>query len=87
MEDPKEEMESVASSPATTGVYTKALAMVGITTGYIFGPIILFGGVGYFISQALDNRIPMFLALLLSFGVSNWLIFKHTHTVIKKLSL
>lgn len=80
-EDPKE-MKSVAFSPLATG-----LSMVGITTGYIFGPLILFGGIGWYLSEKFNNRLILFGALFVSFMVGNILIFKMTPAVLKKLNL
>lgn len=61
------------------------LAMVGITTGYIFGPMILFGGIGWWLHQRYDNVFILLIAFFIALVTSNFLIFKRTGSALKKL--
>ncbi|PIW37148.1 MAG: hypothetical protein COW24_01660 [Candidatus Kerfeldbacteria bacterium CG15_BIG_FIL_POST_REV_8_21_14_020_45_12] len=67
-------------SAGNTGknVYGRALALVGITTGYIFGPMVLFGGIGWLLGKMFDSRVIVVVSFLLALVVSNVLIFRNT---------
>ncbi len=63
----------------------KALAVVGITTGYIFGPMVLFGGIGWLASSRFENKLFLIGGFLIALVVSNILIFRTTEKVLKKM--
>lgn len=65
--------------------YLKSLAVVGIVTGFIFGPMLVIGGLGYWLGQQFDTIIFPIVFLLIALVVSNILIFKRTQTITEKL--
>lgn len=63
----------------------QALRLVGFTTGYIFGPMIIFGAVGWWLSQRFNSLIYLFVALFIALIVSNILIFKSAAQFSKRI--
>lgn len=80
MDIPEQKNANTGGSP-----YIKALSVVGITTGFIFGPMALFGGIGWWLTKQYNNNLFVIIAVLLALVVSNILIFRTTETVLKKI--
>lgn len=64
----------------------QALAIVGITSGYIIGPMAILGGIGWWLTNRYDSKLFILGFILLALVVSNLLIFRNTEKVLKKLS-
>ncbi len=69
------------------GFRSLALATFYYTGGAILGPLLFFGGAGYFLDQA-SGTAPRYLllGLLLAFFVSNVLLFKKVAKMNKMMS-
>lgn len=70
-----------------SSAYLKALAVMGITTGYIFGPMILILLPAWWLSQRYHATWIAIVGALIALVISNVLIFRNTDRVLKKLSL
>ncbi len=83
-EHPQE--EKVPTLVKNTSKAVRALSLIGITSGYIFGPMILLGGIGWWIGERIDSRIPVFVGLAIALITSNVLLFmnieRHVKTVL-----
>lgn len=60
----------------------KGLALAGMVSSYIMGPLILFGGIGWYLTQHFGNRAFVIGGVGLAFIVSNILIIKNTTKII-----
>ena len=82
----RQQQEKVPTLGKNTSRAVRALSLVGITSGYIFGPMFLFGGIGWWISSRMDSRLPLFIGLAVALIVSNVLLFmnieRHVKTVL-----
>lgn len=68
-----------------SSVYLKALALMGITTSYIFVPMVVITGGGWWLSQRFEQQWIVFVAAFISLIISNLLIFKNTEKVLKRI--
>jgi len=65
----------------------RGLSIASAISGYIIGPLILFGAVGYGIDIVLQSgKKALVISLVLSFIVSNVLILKNASKIMSKLS-
>lgn len=78
--------EETGVRPNRENPYLKGLVVVGITSSYIFGPMLVIGGIGYWLTQRYDNKLFVFGALLIALVVSNILIFKNTNSIVRRIS-
>jgi len=63
-----------------------AYGMMAYTAGSISGPLILFGGIGYFLDKFLNTKPFLLIAgVLVAFVVSNVLIIKKVNKLSKRL--
>lgn len=63
----------------------RALSLIGITSGYIFGPMLLLGGIGWWVGERLDSRIPIFIGLAVALISSNVLLFMNIERHVKSV--
>lgn len=82
---PLENEEGENTPPKFSNTF-KALTVVGYTTGFIIGPMVVFGGIGWWLSKNFDNVLFVFGGLILALIVSNILIFRNTSYIVKKIS-
>lgn len=76
-----------AQEPSTSSPYGfKALAVVGVTSGYIIGPLALIGGLGWWLSQRYNSPFILLGSLFIALIVTNVLIFTRTSALVKQLS-
>ncbi len=83
--DTESQVENMQSVGSSAGL--KALALVGITTGYIFGPLIIIGGAGWYLGELINAKWVVFVAVLISFIISNVLIFKQAPKATRKIAI
>lgn len=63
----------------------KGLALLGVTSGYILGPLLLFGGIGWWLTDRYDNKAYVIAAIFIAFIVSNLLIITNTTKMMRHL--
>ena len=63
----------------------QALRLVGFTSGFIFGPMIFFGGIGWWLSQRFGSLLYIFVSLVIALIISNLLIFKNTGRMMRRI--
>lgn len=87
MNEEKSTTEAAEEQHKTTDSrrYLKALTVVGYTSGLIFGPMVLFGGIGWWLSERFGTMLFTIGGLLVALIVSNFLIFSNTEKMLKKL--
>jgi hypothetical protein len=73
------------ATPTASSPYLRGLAMLGIITGYIMGPLLLLGGIGWWLSERYDNLLFVFIGLGIALVTTNVLIFKNTKKQLQKL--
>jgi len=62
--------------PMKSSYLLKGMALSAMVSGYILGPLLIFGGIGYWIYKHFEtSRIVLFIAVLIAFFTSNALIF------------
>ena len=62
--------------PIKPSYLLKGMALSARISGYILGPLLVLGGIGYWIYKYFDtSRIVLFIAVIIAFFVSNALIF------------
>lgn len=62
------------------------LSIIFSISGYIFGPMILFGGIGFWLGKKYDSMVFIVVALIIALLISNTLIFKRSHAIAQRLS-
>lgn len=82
-EHPQE--EKVPTLVKNTSRAVRALSLIGITSGYIFGPMLLLGGIGWWVGERLDSRIPVFIGLAVALISSNVLLFMNIERHVKSV--
>lgn len=83
---PEEQAADSAKHAADySSVYLKGLAMMGYTTGLIFGPLIVFVGIGWWLSERFDQKWIVFIGAIIALITSNLLIFRNTGKFLDKL--
>ena len=64
---------------------SKGLALSAHITGYILGPLIIMGLIGYYVGNMINRpKATLVVALLISFFASNFLIYKRAEQIAKK---
>lgn len=63
-----------------------ALAMVGYSGLSIFGPLIVIGGIGYFLDRMFEaNSVILIISVFIAFIVTNVLLFKKVKKINKMM--
>lgn len=70
-------------TPQSKSTYGNALALVATLNGYILGPLLLFGGIGYFLYTKYDSLFFMFGGIVLAFVTTITLILKRTQSLVR----
>lgn len=81
----KQAAQSATPAANYSSVYLKGLAMMGYTTGLIFGPLIVFVGIGWWLSERFDQKWIVFVGAIIALITSNILIFRNTAKFLDKL--
>lgn len=63
----------------------KGLAVAGSISGYILGPLILCGGIGWYLTDRFDNKMFILAGVGIAFILSNVLILKNSARIINSL--
>lgn len=78
MESPQQEQKPVFN-------VWQGLSLVAHITGYILGPLVLIGGLGFWVDRAIGGRNLLFIAFcLIAFAVSNYLVYKKATDISKR---
>ncbi len=85
MQDQKRSGSEPVATAAAKSPYLKGLLVVGITSGYIFGPMIVFGAIGWWLTNMYDSMLYIFGALIIALVSSNLLIFRNTNRMVYKI--
>ncbi len=54
------------------------LAIASLVSGYILGPLLLFGGIGWWLTKHYHNRLFVIIGVAVAFVLSNVLIIRNT---------
>lgn len=65
---------------SSTGM--KGLALASMISGYIIGPLVIFGGGGWLLASSTHHRIYIILGIGLAFILTNVLILRNTTKLI-----
>lgn len=79
-----EEQTQQPAAPAQKKIPYWRLAR--IISGFVFAPILVFGGLGFFLSRQLDNKAYVFILLAISFVITMALLLFNTNKIVKKLT-
>lgn len=64
---------------------SETLAVIALTTGNILGPLFLFGGIGWYLTELYGNKAYVIVGIFVAFILSNVLILttttKYLHTL------
>ncbi|MCR4284120.1 MAG: hypothetical protein NUV64_02265 [Parcubacteria group bacterium] len=64
-----------------------AISAVAYTSASIFGPLIIFGGIGFYLSKQLDRgKVYLFVGIGIAFIVTNILQFFKVKKLLKKMN-
>lgn len=67
---------------------SRGLALSGIITGYILGPMAIFGAIGYFLDKQFHTgKILLGVSLIISFIFSNWIVYSRASQLAKRFHL
>ena len=82
--DEKEEEYDGATSgkipPINPSYLLKGMALSAMISGYILGPLLIFGGLGWWIYTHFDtSKIVLYAFIIIGFIVSNTLILTRSH--------
>lgn len=61
---------------------SKGLALASMVSSYTLGPLIIFGGLGWYLTHQSGQRIYIVVGVVAAFIVSNVLIIKNTTRII-----
>jgi len=62
--------------PIKPSYLLKGMALSAMVSGYILGPLLILGGIGYWIQKHFNtSRIVLFIFIIIAFIISNALIF------------
>lgn len=56
-----------------------------VISGYIFAPLLIFGGLGYWLTQKFDNKVFVFACLAAAFFVTMGLMLTNVNKIVKKI--
>lgn len=74
-----------ASLPKSWSSGVKGIAVASAITGYILGPLIIFGGIGWWLADKFSNRLFLFGGVVVAFLITNILILRNTTKMIKSM--
>lgn len=52
----------------------RAFGLVGVITSYIVSPLVILGGIGWFLSGVLGSQVPLYSLLIVAFCLSNFIL-------------
>lgn len=85
--EPQKTQETREKNPVEQfGKSLTPLAVAGMISGNVLGPLFLFGGVGWLLTERYDNRAFVYLGVGIAFVASNILIIRNATKMTKKTS-
>lgn len=66
------------------GSTLKGVAVMSIMSSYIFGPLFIFGGIGLWLTKAYENKIFVYIGVVIAFISTMILILKHSKSTIER---
>lgn len=67
---------------------SRGLALSGVITGYILGPMAILGGIGFFLDRQFHTgKVLLGISLILSFILSNWIVYSRASQLAKRFHL
>lgn len=76
-------MEQQPQQPAQKKIPYWRLAR--IISGFVFAPIVVFGGLGFLLSRMFENNAYVFILLAISFAITVALLLLNANNIVKKL--
>jgi len=83
------DLEEKTSKTVADGAFSvgKGMMLSATITGYILGPLLLLGGIGFFLDKFFGTKPWIMLgALLIAFFLSNLLIFKRSEKIAQRFT-
>jgi hypothetical protein len=81
-EQPKNESQNPVEQ-ISSGM--KGLAVASMVSGYILGPLVLLGGIGWWLTSHYENRLFVIVGVASAFVISNVLIIRSTTRTLQHL--